>query len=173
MGLFFNQNVPVLCHYANNLVVMWIANHPYRISAKEPISQHKRISKKVVIIPAKSGSLTTRPNRKETKTISARKADAQKRATQIYQEMMARYLGESNVNIEEITVELLVSRFEQSKKSRTEEITLRACRTKLRLLLEFIKANFSEIDSIRKIKQPYLRGALTIPFERRQSTKNF
>ena len=98
-------------------------------------------------------------------SISTRKADAIKRSNQVYQDLMAEYLGEPDYQLVEITLEDLSHEFFQSKERRAEEITLRSYRAKARFLLAFIQNHFPTINTVQQIRTIYLEEFLTSRFE--------
>ena len=98
--------------------------------------------------------------RRVRETVGTKEEVALKRAGQVYNEMMAIFLGEPDAGREDISLETLVDEFFLSKEGRTEAITIKSYRAKATYLKKFIETKFPSIKTIRQIKPVYLEEFL-------------
>lgn len=95
-------------------------------------------------------------------TVGPRKADAQKRASYIYQQMMARFVGEPEKPLGEITITELVDNYFRSKEGRTSKATIKRYRIFARHFLDFMASNFPQAKQIRLVQKIYIEEHLAV-----------
>lgn len=101
-----------------------------------------------------------RTDKRVRETVGPRKADAQKRASYIYQQMMARYVGEPEKPVGEITISELVDTYFRSKEGRTSQATIKRYRIFARHFLDFMTKSFPKVKQIRSVNKIYVEEHL-------------
>jgi len=99
-------------------------------------------------------------NKRVREVVGTRKADAEKRAAQIYKDMMSQYLGEPSRKIAELSLHDLVETFFRSKEGRVAPGTVRRYRYHAKDLMEFVAKHFPSVEHVRGIRKIYIEELL-------------
>ena len=94
------------------------------------------------------------------KTVGTRRKDADKMASQIYNDLMAKYIGEPESKIHEIPLLNLAESFLQSKKNRVAETSLKRYNTFARNFLEYMDEFFPGIKYAHEVRMTYIEELL-------------
>jgi hypothetical protein len=86
--------------------------------------------------------------------VGSRKADAEKRAAQIYDDLMSQYLGEPSRKITDLSLRELVEAFFRSKEGRVAAGTVRRYRYHAKDLMSFIAVRAASITATRAFNTP-------------------
>jgi integrase len=101
-----------------------------------------------------------RTEKRVRETVGPRKADAQKRASYVYQQMMARFVGEPEEPLGEMTINELVDAYFRGKAGRTSNATIKRYRIYAKHFLDFMTKSFPGAVQIRSIKKVYVEEHL-------------
>lgn len=94
-------------------------------------------------------------------TVGSRKADAQKKAKEIYDTMMARFVGEPETLRSETTIDDLVASFFRSREGRNSQRTIRRYQIFASHFQEFMANHFSKVKRASEIRRVYLEELLS------------
>jgi hypothetical protein len=104
--------------------------------------------------------------------VGSRKADAEKRAAQIYKELMSQYLGEPSRKITDLSLRELVEAFFRNKEGRVAAGTVRRYRYHAKDLMSFVAEHFPKVEHVRGIRKIYIEELLEACARTRGSRKH-
>ncbi len=93
--------------------------------------------------------------------VGPRKAEADLRAAEIYQQRKDEYLGVVEPTVNDISLTDLVAMFLRSKEGRVAPTTIKRYRHHAAHLIAFMEANFPKVEYVRAIKKVYIDEMLT------------
>ncbi len=117
------------------------------------ICKKKNPSGKIVYFPDYLDPISGKRIRETT---GSRKTDAEKRKMQIYNDLMAQYLGQPSEPLESICIADLISKFIKSKENRVSKSTIKRYEIYKDNFLEFMSSNFPAIQQIKDVKKDYI-----------------
>ncbi len=92
--------------------------------------------------------------------VSPRRVDAQKRASQIYRQLMARYLGEPEKSVADISIESVIEAYFSSKAHPIRPLSLKRYRIYTRNFQSFMSANFPTVLNVSQVRRIHLEEFL-------------
>ncbi len=92
--------------------------------------------------------------------VGPRKAEADRRAAEIYQKKKDEYLGVSSPEISDISLSELISSFFRSKEGRVSPATIKRYRIHAAHLTSFVQKNFPKVKNVRSIRKVYIEELL-------------
>ena len=101
-----------------------------------------------------------RMDERKRRAVGPRKADAQKKAKEIYDEMMARYVGEPEILRADTTVDDLVESFFRSREGRNAARSIRRYRIFAKHFTDFMSASFPKVHRANEVQRVYIEELL-------------
>ena len=92
--------------------------------------------------------------------VGAVKRDAEKKADQAYREMKANYVGETKRSFDDISLDDLIELYFQTKLNRIAPSSARRYRTFANNFMEYMKVEFSSVDSAAKVERRHVEKFL-------------
>lgn len=92
--------------------------------------------------------------------VGPRKAEADRRAAEIYQKRKDAYLGVASPEISDISLSELIESFFRSKEGRVSPATLKRYRIHAVHLKGFVEKNFPKVKNVRSIRKAYIEELL-------------
>jgi integrase len=95
-------------------------------------------------------------NKRVREVVGPRKAEADRRAAEIYQQRKDEYLGVAVPTVNDITLGELIDAFFRSKEGRVAPSTIKRYRIHAAHLVAFVDKNFPKVKNIRAIRKIYI-----------------
>ncbi len=110
-------------------------------------------------------------NKRIRKTIGTRKTDAQRRASQVYDDMRNKWLGEDEIAPVEIGIADLVNKFISSKEGKRKDRTVIRYRIHASHLIRFFENKMPAVKNVQQVKRTHIEAHLHELFNAGQKPK--
>ncbi|RPH93607.1 hypothetical protein EHM69_09785 [candidate division KSB1 bacterium] len=99
-------------------------------------------------------------NKRMREVVGVRKAEADKRAAEIYQRHKDQYLGVAEPTVNDISLVDLIESYFRSKEGRVAPATIKRYRHHVAHLIAFLDKNFPKVKNVRVIRKVYIEELL-------------